>query len=90
MGREILVDARGLEPPEPFEKVMDAISDMGPGDMVLMLLEREPHPLYRVLDRNGYEHHTTKQVHLFVGESFTFRVLDPTAFVPLELEGVRS
>ena len=59
MGREILVDARGLEPPEPFEKVMDAISDMGPGDMVLMLLEREPHPLYRVLDRNGYEHHTT-------------------------------
>ena len=35
----------------------------------------------------GYEHHTTKQVHLFVSESLTFRVLDPTAFVPLKLEG---
>ncbi|HXY39727.1 MAG TPA: family 1 encapsulin nanocompartment shell protein [Vicinamibacteria bacterium] len=37
----------------------------------------------------GYEHHTTKQVHLFVAESFTFRVLDPTAFIPLKLEGVQ-
>lgn len=59
MGREILVDARGLEPPEPFEKVMEAICDMQPGDTVLMLLEREPVPLYRVLDRNGYAHQTT-------------------------------
>jgi uncharacterized linocin/CFP29 family protein len=33
----------------------------------------------------GYEHHDTKKLHLFVGESFTFRVLDPTAFVPLRL-----
>jgi uncharacterized protein (DUF2249 family) len=56
MGREILVDARGLEPPEPFERVMEAICDMQPGDTVLMLLEREPVPLYRVLDRNGYAH----------------------------------
>lgn len=31
----------------------------------------------------GYEHHDTRELHLFVGESFTFRVLDPTAFVPL-------
>jgi TusA-related sulfurtransferase len=58
MGSEIVVDARGLEPPEPFERVMEAISDMGKEDTVLMLLEREPVPLYRVLDRNGYEHVT--------------------------------
>jgi hypothetical protein len=56
---EILVDARGLEPPEPFERVMEAIADMGADDTVLMLLEREPYPLYRVLDRNGYAYHTT-------------------------------
>lgn len=31
----------------------------------------------------GYEHHTTRELHLFVGESFTFRVLDKTAFVAL-------
>jgi uncharacterized linocin/CFP29 family protein len=34
----------------------------------------------------GYEHHTTGEVQLFVTESFTFRVLDPTAFVPLQIE----
>jgi len=56
---EILVDARGLEPPEPFERVMEAVSDMGADDIVLMLLEREPHPLYRVLERNGYVYRTT-------------------------------
>jgi TusA-related sulfurtransferase len=59
VAREILVDARGLEPPEPFERVMEAICDMQPGDTVLMLLEREPHPLYRVLDRNGYAHQSS-------------------------------
>lgn len=58
MARDILVDARGLEPPEPFERVMEAICEMQPGDTVLMLLEREPVPLYRVLDRNGYAHQT--------------------------------
>lgn len=58
MPKEILVDARGLEPPEPFERVMEAVCEMQPGDTVLMLLEREPFPLYKVLDRNGYAHHT--------------------------------
>jgi TusA-related sulfurtransferase len=58
VAQEIVVDARGLEPPEPFERVMEAISDMGQDDIVLMLLEREPHPLYRVLERNGYQHRT--------------------------------
>lgn len=56
---EILVDARGLEPPEPFQRVMEAIADMSADDTVLMLLEREPHPLYRVLERNGYAYRTT-------------------------------
>jgi TusA-related sulfurtransferase len=59
MAREILVDARGLEPPEPFERVMEAVCEMQPGDTVLMLLEREPFPLYRVLERNGYRHQST-------------------------------
>lgn len=35
----------------------------------------------------GYEHHTTREIQLFVAESFTFRVLDPTAFVPLRVAG---
>lgn len=50
----IVIDARDLEPPEPFERVMEALSDLAPGDRINLILNREPHPLYRVLERNGY------------------------------------
>jgi uncharacterized protein (DUF2249 family) len=50
----IVIDARDLEPPEPFERVMEALCDMQPGDDVVLVLTREPFPLYRVLERNGY------------------------------------
>jgi uncharacterized linocin/CFP29 family protein len=35
----------------------------------------------------GYEHHEARTLHLFVTESLTYRVLDPTAFVPFALKG---
>lgn len=50
----IVIDARELEPPEPFERVMEALSDLPKGDRILLILNREPFPLYRVLERNGY------------------------------------
>jgi TusA-related sulfurtransferase len=50
----IRIDARGLEPPEPFERAMEALCDLQPGDEIVLILDREPRPLYRVLDRNGY------------------------------------
>lgn len=49
-----VIDARELEPPEPFERVMEALCDLAPGDDILLILNREPFPLYRVLERNGY------------------------------------
>lgn len=52
----IVVDARGLEPPEPFERAMEAIADLKTGDEVRLILDRMPHPLLRVLDRDGYRH----------------------------------
>ena len=54
-----VIDARDLEPPEPFERVMDALSDLEPGGQVMLILNREPFPLYRVLQLNGYQHQTT-------------------------------
>ncbi|OGA18284.1 MAG: hypothetical protein A3H32_12765 [Betaproteobacteria bacterium RIFCSPLOWO2_02_FULL_63_19] len=53
-----VIDARGLEPPEPFERVMEALSVMEPEGQVLLILNREPFPLYRVLRVNGYRHET--------------------------------
>jgi uncharacterized protein (DUF2249 family) len=54
-----VIDGRDLEPPEPFERVMEALSDLKPGGSVLLILNREPFPLYRVLKLNGYRHQTT-------------------------------
>ena len=56
----IRIDARDLEPPEPFERVMEALCELGPGDEILLILNREPVPLYRVLERNGYGWTTTR------------------------------
>ena len=55
----IRIDARGLEPPEPFERVMEAIAELEPEGEILLILNREPVPLYRVLERNGYCWNTT-------------------------------
>jgi len=49
-----VIDARGLEPPEPFERVMEALSVLEPGGQIMLILNREPFPLYRVLKVNGY------------------------------------
>jgi len=59
--REILVDARGLEPPEPMEKIMTTLELLRPGQSIRMLLHREPFPLYAILAERGYRHDTTMQ-----------------------------
>ncbi|THF58083.1 DUF2249 domain-containing protein [Pseudothauera rhizosphaerae] len=48
-----LVDARGLEPPEPFELAMEALADLPRGAVLTLLLDRTPWPLLRILDRDG-------------------------------------
>jgi len=55
---EILVDARGLEPPEPMERVMQTLSLLRPGQAIRLLLHREPFPLYPLLAERGYRHVT--------------------------------
>ena len=55
---EILLDARGLEPPEPMEKVMQTLALLRPGQSIRLLLHREPFPLYAVLAERGYAHET--------------------------------
>lgn len=48
-----VIDARALEPPEPFVQTMDALDTLAPGQTLLLLLPREPYPLYRTLQLNG-------------------------------------
>lgn len=56
---QILLDLRGLAPPEPLERVIDALANLPPGRRLRMLIEREPLPLYHILQRNGYSYETT-------------------------------
>lgn len=56
MKREVLVDGRWLEPPDPMRKVLAALEDLGPGDRVRFLIHREPFPLYPILRQLGYRH----------------------------------
>ncbi|THF66314.1 DUF2249 domain-containing protein [Pseudothauera nasutitermitis] len=51
-----VVDARGLEPPEPFELAMEALADLPNGEVLTLLLDRVPWPLLRILERDGQRH----------------------------------
>lgn len=52
----IVIDGRTLVPPEPFERVLDALATLETGDSVLLILDREPLPLYRFLGNNDYRY----------------------------------
>ena len=56
--KEIRLDLRGLEPPEPLERVLTALSTLASNQRLVIVIPREPVPLYRILARNGYAHNT--------------------------------
>ena len=53
---DYVIDARQLEPPEPFVLTMEALDTLPADEKLLLLLFREPHPLFRILKQNGYNY----------------------------------
>lgn len=53
---EIVVDGRGLEHPEPLERVLAALDELQPGQPLRFLIHREPYPLYDILRRHHYRY----------------------------------
>ena len=53
-----VVDASYMEPPEPFVQTMEMLDRLQPGEKMLLLLFREPHPLYKILRQNGHDYET--------------------------------
>ncbi len=49
----VVLDVRGLEPPEPFERTMEALADLTPDQVLTLRLDRVPYPLFRILDRDA-------------------------------------
>lgn len=59
MPHEIRLDVCGLEPPEPLERVLEALATLRADQCLCMVIDREPRPLYAILDRNGYAYAAT-------------------------------
>jgi len=54
MGRELVLDVRGMEPPEPLERVLETVDRFVPGDRLKLIIDCRPLPLFRMLERNGF------------------------------------
>jgi uncharacterized protein (DUF2249 family) len=49
-----VVDGRQMQPPEPMQRILEALDGLAEGDDVLLLSYCQPHPLFSILKRNGY------------------------------------
>ncbi|MDE1943163.1 MAG: DUF2249 domain-containing protein [Betaproteobacteria bacterium] len=58
MAEDLILDVRDLEPPEPLEKVLEALCSLRAGQRIRMIHWREPYPLYSILGRDGFAHET--------------------------------
>ena len=58
---EIELAVRYLDPPEPFERTIEALDRLQPGDTLRLLIHREPHPLYQLLRQSGYAYTAEQQ-----------------------------
>ena len=56
-----VIDGRMLEPPEPFVQTMEALDLLEAGQKLLLIVNREPVPLYRALQLNKVAWQTERQ-----------------------------
>jgi len=56
----LVVDARGLEPPQPMMKILEALAGIEPGGQLVALTDRPPRFLHAKLDDRGYRYVTEK------------------------------
>lgn len=75
------LDVSDLEPPEPLERILDALADLPRGDWLHIQHRREPFPLYRMLHDLGYRWHTRS----LAGSGIELFVWEQDAAVPPEI-----
>ncbi len=54
----LIVDARGLEPPQPMAKILEALPRIEAGGQILALTDRRPMLLYPKLEERGFTYAT--------------------------------
>lgn len=57
----IQLDARGLEPPQPMMKILEAVANLPTDATLAARTDRQPLLLYPQLEQRGFTYETTKQ-----------------------------
>lgn len=57
----VKLDVRGLEPPEPMMKILSALSELGPNEVLEVTHFREPVHVYPHLEEAGFSHEIYKE-----------------------------
>jgi uncharacterized protein (DUF2249 family) len=60
-GEIVDIDARGLEPPQPMVKILEALADLPAGAELRAHTERKPMHLYAQLEERGFVGETEEQ-----------------------------
>jgi len=55
---QVSLDVRGLEPPDPMLRVLEALARLAPGQRLEVRHDRQPIFLYPQLDERGFVHET--------------------------------
>ncbi|HYB73626.1 MAG TPA: DUF2249 domain-containing protein [Candidatus Sulfotelmatobacter sp.] len=55
---EVVVDARGLEPPQPMQRILEALAALPEGEALRAHTDRRPMLLYPKLEERGYRYET--------------------------------
>lgn len=56
------LDNRGLEPPQPMMRTLEALEKLEAGESLQIINDRRPMFLYEQLDELGYKHTTEENV----------------------------
>ena len=57
---EAIVDLRGLQPPEPLERILETLATATNAPL-RFLLSMEPFPLYGILRRDGFRYSVNRE-----------------------------
>lgn len=57
----MLLDNRGLEPPQPMMRTLAALEDLDRGQTLIIINDRRPMFLFEQLDEQGYLYLTEQQ-----------------------------
>lgn len=69
----MILDNRGLEPPQPMMRTLAALEGMGEQETLTIINDRRPMFLFEQLDELGYEYRTEPQE----DGSFKIEILKP-------------